>query len=297
MRGLRRSMWAASDPSGAAICRWGPLGDSQANTIDRSPEPASGSSRRVSGPTAGPFDLYDRSRQLAEYRIRQYGGGFDLGYAINRFSEVRIGYDLGYLQTALRVGDPVLPTPSGRAGGTSIRYDLDRLDSPVVPRRGEAAQFLAQWSDANPGSTRAFPRSELHAGIIRPISKPASVYLQVFGGSTFGHNDTGLPQFFLGGPGRLGAYGTNELRANQYWLIRLGYLHELFRLPTLLGNRVYVTSAYEMGKAYGSPGASRLPNDGAVGFVAETFAGPLFVGGSIGDTGHRKLYFTLGRFF
>jgi NTE family protein len=95
----------------------------------------------------------------------------------------------------------------------------------------------------------------------------------------------------------LGAYGANELRTDQYWLARLGYVHELFQMPLLIGNKVYFTSAYEVGKAYGAPGTSKLPNDGAVGLVSETFAGPLFIGGSWGDSGHKKIYFTLGRFF
>jgi len=64
-----------------------------------------------------------------------------------------------------------------------------------------------------------------------------------------------------------------------------------------LGNKVYATAAYEAAKAYGAPGASRLPTDGAVGIVMETLLGPLAFGGSLGDTGHRKVYFSLGRFF
>jgi hypothetical protein len=69
-------------------------------------------------------------------------------------------------------------------------------------------------------------------------------------------------------------------------------------MPVLVGGKVYFTSAYEIGKAYGAAvGSSRLPTDGAIGFVMETLAGPLFIGGSWGDTGHHKIYFSLGKFF
>jgi NTE family protein len=129
------------------------------------------------------------------------------------------------------------------------------------------------------------------------VSKPGSVYVQALGGTTFGHDDTGLPQFYLGGPIRLGAYGTNELRGEQYFLGRLGYLHELFRLPPLIGSRAYATAAYEIGKMYGPNVHYRLPMDGAVGLVFETFLGPVSIGGSYGDTGHHKLYFQVGRIF
>ena len=97
--------------------------------------------------------------------------------------------------------------------------------------------------------------------------------------------------------GRLNAYGSNELRTDQYWLARLGYVHELFPLPPIIGNKVYATAVYEVAKAYGAPGASRLPNDAAVGIVVDTIIGPLSIGGSFGDTGHHKVYFQIGRFF
>jgi NTE family protein len=263
--------------------------------------PVSATSRWFVAPrlfaTNNPFDLYHRSTQIAQYRLGRYGGGADVGFAIDRFSEIRLGYEAGYFTSSLRVGSPVLPTPNGRTGVSSISYRLDKLDSPLVPRTGQSARFRVAWIDAVPGSGKGFPLSEAYIGVIRPVSKRSSVYLQTFGGTTFGHDDTGLPQFFLGGPSQLSAYGTNELRTNQYWLARVGYIYELFSLPPIVGHKGYFTSVYELGKAYGAPGASQLPNDGSLGLVMETLVGPLFVGGSVGDSGHRRVYFSLGRFF
>jgi NTE family protein len=250
-----------------------------------------------------PFELYFRDNRLADYRWQQYTGALDFGYAINRSSELRFGYATGYFSSSLSVGAAILPTPSGRTGVSSIRYNLDLLDSPSIPRTGEAVHFRVQWDDTMPGAPHGFALSELNAEIVRPVSRPGSVYLQAFGGTTFGYQNTGLPQFFLGGPVRLGAYGLNELRTNQYFLFRLGYLHQIFRLPPLLGNRVFLTSAFELGKTYGN-GISRIPNeisqlpmDVAFGVDVETFLGPVFLGGSVGDTGHRKWYFQIGKLF
>jgi len=253
--------------------------------------------------TNEPFNLYDRSTQLADYRIRRSGGALDLGYAINRSSELRLGYDISYFHSSLRVGSPILPTPAGRVGSSSIRYDLDTLDSPVVPRRGQAVRGRFQWTDEYPASRQAFPLAELYVAEVVPVSKPGSVYVQALGGTTFGVQNTGLPQFFLGGPGRLSAYGTNELRTNQYFMFRLGYVHELANLPPLIGNKMYLLSTYELAKIYGLPPSSivtpssRLPNDGSVALVLDTLFGPLAIGASVGDTGHHKWYFRLGRIF
>ena len=155
----------------------------------------------------------------------------------------------------------------------------------------------AQWDNTSPGAHGGFPLAEVTALAARRVSKRGSVLLQAAGGSTFGFHDTGLPQFFLGGTGRLNAYGTNELRMDQYLYGRLAYIHQLFRLPPFIGHNVYGTAAFEVAKAYDAPGASGLPTDGAAGLVLDTIFGPLSVGASYGDSGHHKFYFLLGRFF
>jgi NTE family protein len=48
---------------------------------------------------------------------------------------------------------------------------------------------------------------------------------------------------------------------------------------------------------YGATNASKFPNDVAAGLLAETALGPFFIGGSVGDSGHRKWFFQLGRVF
>jgi NTE family protein len=68
-------------------------------------------------------------------------------------------------------------------------------------------------------------------------------------------------------------------------------------LPPFVGGRVYAIGAYEFGKMYGAPNESGFPNDFAAGVLAETVVGPLFLGGSIGDTGHDKWFFQLGHVF
>ena len=54
----------------------------------------------------------------------------------------------------------------------------------------------------------------------------------------------------------------------------------------------------EVGKMYYDPfPAPKLSGDGVVGLLAETAFGPVFIGGSVGDTGHHKWFFQLGRVF
>ena len=56
-----------------------------------------------------------------------------------------------------------------------------------------------------------------------PFYPKSSAYLAVPGGTTFGHENTGIPPFSLGGGLQLSAFGENELITNQYYLFQTGY--------------------------------------------------------------------------
>jgi len=243
------------------------------------------------------FQIYARNDPLADYRIYRINIGGDLGYGFGRFSELRVGYEIGSLNNKLRLGTPQIPAVQGRVGQSHLHYLLDHTDDPVIPRRGFTAESNFRWFDQSPGATNGFPSMDLKLGYFQPIARPASLFVEGEGGSTFGTTNTGIPQFFLGGPLRLSAYGNNEFQGNQYYLFRAGFIHDLLTLPPFVGKKVYAVGAYEIGKMYGVTADTNLPNDVALGFLAETAVGPFFIGGSVGDSGHRKWFFQLGRVF
>jgi NTE family protein len=243
------------------------------------------------------FKIYERGNPLADYKLGQADIGMDVGYGFNRFSELRFGYEVGYLDAKLRLGTLVFNSVNGRTGDAKLHYLLDHTDDPVIPRSGVRSETTFRWFDTSPGTTSAFPSLQTNLEYFQPVSALGTVFVNGEGGTTFGFNGTGIPQFFLGGPLTLSAYGLNELQGNKYYLFRAGYLHDLWTLPPLVGKRVFVIGSYEFAKMYGAPNESRFPNDFAAGVLAETVIGPLFVGASAGDSGHRKWFFQLGRVF
>ncbi len=243
------------------------------------------------------FQIYAKNDPLADYRIYRLNAGADLGYGFSRFSEVRVGYEVGQLSTRLRLGTPEIPAVDGRTGAARLRYLMDHTDDPVIPLRGVRWESGFHWFDSSPGATSSFPALDARVEFFQPVSRAASLFLSSEGGSTFGSRHTGVPQFFLGGASRLSAYGVNELFGNQYYLFRGGYLHEIVSLPPFVGKKVYAIGSYEAGKMYGAANQSKFPNDFAAGVLAETALGPFFVGGSVGDSGHYKWFFQLGRVF
>lgn len=245
-----------------------------------------------------PFDLYDNDNRVASYREDQEGGGLDLGVTFNRFSQLRFGYQLEHLSLTRQIGTPDFGNLSGRQGFSRLLYTFDNTDDPTLPRQGFDAKTQLEFYDANPGSSQHFPLFESETGVFKQLRSLNSVFVLASGGSTFGRDDIGLPPFALGGPLRLGAYGTNEILTNQYFLIQPGYIRQLKQLPPLFGNHIYAVATYEIAKTYDNLfHESKLPNDVNVGLLVQTFFGPVVFGGAVGDSGHRKFYFQLGRYF
>ena len=241
--------------------------------------------------------FYSNGNPQADYRIGRAGVGGDIGYALDRFSEVRAGYEIGYLDASLKLGTPQFSSVKGGVGASRFRFITDHRDNPIVPHYGYSGELNFHWVDTSPGAPAAFPTLELKTEYFKRVSHTSSVFLIAEGGSTLGYEQTGIPQYYLGATNGLLAYGQNELRGNQFFLFRGGYLHRIFTLPSFLGGGIYGTALYEVGKMYNDPGVSKLPNDGAAGFIARTPLGPLFLGGSVGDTGHATWFFNLGRVF
>src|SRR5882762_5962959 len=213
------------------------------------------------------FQIYKKNDPLADYRIYRTNIGGDLGYNLGRSSELRVGYEVGSLNTKLRLGAPIIPSVTGRVGQTRLHYLLDHTDDPVIPRRGFSTESNFRWFDSSPGAKEGFPSMDLKLGYFQPITRPASIFLEGEGGTTFGSTSTGIPQFFLGGPVRLSAYGQNEFQGNQYYLFRIGYLRDLLTLPPFVGKKVYAVGAYEFGKMYGVTSGTEFPNDVAAHFA------------------------------
>jgi len=246
----------------------------------------------------GTFFVYGRTNPKADYRLDNVLGEFDIGYGFTRFSELRVGYGLGFTDAGLRLGTPDFHSYNGRVGALHMRYILDHTNEAVIPTRGYYLQTNLYYYDTFPNATQSFPLLEMKAQYFQPVFKRDSIFLIANGGTTFDFPHTGVPQFFLGGVGRLTAYGLNELEGNQYFLSRFGYLKKVFTLPQFVGKQVYAIGYGEVGKMYGDPfPAPRLSVDGAAGLLAETALGPVFIGGSVGDSGHAKWFFQLGRVF
>jgi NTE family protein len=248
------------------------------------------------------FPLFNGNNLLALYRNRTALGGLDFGYEWGRSAELRLGYEGGYQKLSPQIGNAQeLPLASGVTGDFRFKFSIDTLDQPVVPRKGESIVFYTKYFNENPLAPHGFPVSELQTLNFFRISKPSSVFVNAFGGTSYGFN-AGIPPFDLGGVTRFVAFGTSELLADQYWLFQTGYIRKLKELPPLLGSTIDFLGMFEIGKTYqlpfpGAPTPPYLPGDVAGALIVNTIFGPVEVGGAVGDYGHSKFFFQVGRIF
>ena len=246
---------------------------------------------------SNPFDFYRSGDRVAAYRLRQQGLALDAGVQPNRFSELRLGYNLNWIKANLRLGSPELGAISLRRDAVTLRYNYEGQDDAVVGRRGVRINTRAEYYPNLGNNFGGYTLAEGRLQNLIPISKQDSLLLSLAGGGTVGPLRSSFFSFPLGGPQRLGAYGFNEILARNYTLGTVGILHELKSQPSLFGNKVFLTGFVQGARARDFADDIRYPVNATGGIVFKTLVGPIFVGGSIGDTGHRKWFFGLGRFF
>ena len=142
------------------------------------------------------FYFYYDNHIDSQYRKRQFGGALDFGYTFSNKAEARLGYQSAYQRYSPVIGDTVVyPVQSGRIGITRFHYNLDLTDDPVLPLRGMSASYRGEWWDANTGTKKSFPVTELRTHFLFPLTTKSSAYLAASGGSTLGVRAPGSLRF------------------------------------------------------------------------------------------------------
>jgi NTE family protein len=239
--------------------------------------------------------------RVAVFGDERAGGGFDIGYDSGRRSEVRLGYEIFDGKLSPLIGSAGLPIISGSTGEFRGRYVWDGEDSPSVPSRG--ARVIATLSRVlqSPGIVHPIAQLDVQTSGFVPLGGKTSLFLLASGGTTFRGNAGPFQVFTLGGPFRLGAYLPQEFLGNQYAYFSLGFRRELYRLPQLVGRKIYWGGWYEAGSAFGAagndPGPVVVRGTFNLGVIADTIVGPIALAGSVSPTGQSRVNFSIGRLF
>jgi NTE family protein len=244
-----------------------------------------------------PFYIYQDQKRISERQLQHAGGGVDIGWSDQRIQELRVGWQMGQERWQTQVGSDSLAQPDliGSMQRARIRYTFDNQDRALVPQFGfrfttEAAYLY------NAVASPETPQFTTRISYSHQISSNIFV-MAAEGGTMFNHNVAQPFRFTLGGPLRLTASAIDEYRGTDYFLFEPAFLRRVAKLPSPLGQSIYLGAAYEAGQMRAPDARTITRQDVYFGIVAETPLGLITIAPAIGDDGHRKFVFTLGKLF
>jgi NTE family protein len=244
-----------------------------------------------------PRNAFEGQTRVAVFGDERAGGGFDLGYDSGRRSELRFGYQIFSGKLAPLIGSAGLPALSGSTGEFRTRYVWDGQDSPAIPSAGTRVVASLARVLQSPGLVHPIDQLEVQTSSFIPTSEKTSLFLAAAGGTTFHGTASQFQVFSLGGAFRLGAYLPNEFVGNDYGYASFGFRRELYRLPQLVGKKIYWGGWYEAGSAFNNPDSLIVRGSANAGFIADTIVGPIAIFGSVSPTGQSRVNFSIGRLF
>lgn len=233
------------------------------------------------------------------YRTRKVLGGADVGVAFGPTGELRIGYEAATLDARVENGTPLLQDLDGVEHGPRVRWVFDGHDHWLVPRSGTRIEAEARWLIAAPAQPSGYGRAKLTSSTFLPVGRQGRVFLLLVGDAAFDDQLPHLYQSTLGGPFRLGAFDRREFRGVHTGYVGTGYLHQVARMPDLMGGPIYAGAWFEAGwiepgKAFPRTSHDHLTTTASAGLLVDTLLGALFVSASVGN-GSPRVHVALGR--
>ena len=242
-----------------------------------------------------PFYIYVNQKRIAERQLENGGGGVDLGWGNKSSRELRVGWEMAGIRWESVVGSDGQPDISGSMQRVRAQYIYDNEDRALVPQFGLHSVTRVGYLYGAVESADA-PEITTNNTYTHQIGKNLFV-MGGQAGTMFNRNVAQPFRFTLGGPLRLSASAIDEYRGTDYYLLQPSFLRRIASLPAPLGQSIYLGASYEAGQMYAPHTRTITRQNILFGLVAETPLGIITLAPAIGDSGHRKFVFTLGKFF
>ncbi len=243
-----------------------------------------------------PVYIWANQKRVAERFQQNLVASLEVGRTFGNSLQMSAEWRALYARWALRTGSGGGPYVAGTAQTGLFHVNIDRAASGSISPSGfrlaasGGAMYHAVGSSNAPVVMLDFNRTFSYR----------DTNIVSFGGvvNSYLRKNVAQPfRFTLGGPMRLSAASMDEYRGTDIYLANAGYMHRIAALPTGLGQGLYGMVSYEAGEVWSPEQRAFLRQDGTVGLVGNTPLGVVTFGASIGDAGHRKVFFTIGRWF
>jgi len=243
-----------------------------------------------------PVYLWSNQIRTAEWQQQQAGGGLDFGRTFDRNMQLAAEWRDQIVRWHLVLGPETQPDLSGSSQTALLHFVYDDRQAETISPRGiyldlSAGALFHSLASQNAPLLQGRAEKTITLGV-------KNVFGASVEGNTYFRRNVAQPlRFTLGGPLRLSASSINEYRGTDDYLVHGEYLRQLAALPSGLGQGLYITLGYEAGEIWSPDVPAILRQDIVTGLVAATPVGVITFGGSVGDAGRRKIFFTLGRYF
>lgn len=265
------------------------------------------------------FVLQGQSR-LAEYRVRSFDYGLDVGREFGNWGEVRTGVQHESGSENVRIGDPSLPSDSFNTRAYFLRLSYDRLDDVNFPRKGQQATLEWRAERTGLGSQHSYDRVSLSYLAAHSFGRYTAVFSTSGGttidapaglaltgpGTTPGGVQVTTPSnlrllFPLGGFLSLSGLKANSIAGPHFAIARTLFYKQIGRGgPGYLDVPTYLGLSFEMGNVWDRRGDASFGNtrrDASVFLGMDTLLGPVYLASGWDDKGSQAFYLFLGRTF
>jgi NTE family protein len=243
-----------------------------------------------------PVYIWENQKRVAERFQQNLAASLEVGRTFSNSLQLSAEWQALYTRWALRTGSGGGRYVAGTAQTGLFHLNIDKESSGSISPNGfrlaasAGAMYHAAGSSNAPLVMLDFSRSfSYRDNNIVGIGGVINSYLRRNVAQPF--------RFTLGGPMQLSAASMDEYRGTDMYLAHAGYMRRIAALPTGLGQGIYGMIGYEAGEVWSPEQRAFLRQDGTVGLLGNTPLGLVTFGVAVGDAGHRKVFFTIGRWF
>ena len=112
-------------------------------------------------------DVYANQHRISQFRLRNSGFGADIGVALSRRAEIRLGQALEWQGGKLEIGQQLVPNGTNRRAISAVHFRYYGQDDVVVPRRGPANPVGSQLPQRPPDRRRRIFHGKPQGGLLR----------------------------------------------------------------------------------------------------------------------------------
>jgi len=240
--------------------------------------------------------LYLDGDRVADYLIREWRVGLDVGARLANYGQAKVGYRERDTRAALETGTPLLPDAKFRIGGITANVVVDQYNLPYFPTEGYKGEL--DYFDAmhTPDSLGKYGRVE---GMAAGAATFGDIVIRGrVGGGQATHGTLPLGDLFsLGGYNRLSAFAPNQILGQEYALATAQLEYRLLRPIPMLGLTASAGLTYERGQMKGLATEHALTgwlDSYGVYVGANTPLGPLIFGYSDSKQSKGRFYISIG---